>query len=869
MNQFIKKPIAFFKNLYWREILACLLLFIGIYFFRKERHQLTNIIPYLHQAQKGWLVLAAIITLLYILFQSGIYVTSFKAVQSKLRWIDAIELYLKRNLLGVFLPGGGIGALAYVPRKVKQSVDENIKIHQASGLFAFAGVVSTFIIGVPLLLLNLNAIHNSASSLIGVVLLFLIMASVIFLFMAIRRQGRVFTAISNRFPKLAASLHRFTDTALNKNALAGAVIFSLAVELCGIAHLYIVMLAVGVAPSLQAAALAYIVSILLMVASPFLKGIGAVELSIVLILGWFGYTPVQAIAIAFIYRLFEFWIPLFAGIIAFLLKGRQLFVRLFPALAIFTLGIINIVSVLTPPIAERRHLLKNFLPVQAIHASNMLIIYIGVALVVTAAFLVKGLRNAWWLAIGFTLFSIIGNLTKALDYEEAIFAAIVLASLVWTRRQYKIRSSRTLMNRALSIAVMSFLAALIYGTVGFYFLEKTHFGIDFSWHESITHTIRGFLLLQTSDLHPLTRIGRDFLNSIHIIGLLCWVFLLYALVRPYVQFHFTAPISAKERAEELLIQYGQSATDYFKTAPDKLLFFSEVTEGFVAYRIANNFAIALEEPVCALEDKEALLQEFEYHCHRLGLKTAFYRVDESSTLFFEGFKKKWMLIGQEGLVDVQAFSISGRSKQSLRNGLNSLHKKGFATQLVKAPHTDALLQELKEVSDEWLKAYDKKEMVFAQGQFDAEELQKQDLIITRNAEGAVVAFLNIIPNYAPNECTYDLIRKKEEAPGGCMDALIIELIHYAKASGFQFLNLGLAPMSGMEEPKNTAEQVVQYAYHKIKRFRQYQGLRSFKEKYASQWVNKYLVYENDFDLLQLPNALNKVMKPLAVKKAIV
>ena len=48
---------------------------------------------------------------------------------------------------------------------------------------------------------------------------------------------------------------------------------------------------------------------------------------------------------------------------------------------------------------------------------------------------------------------------------------------------------------------------------------------------------------------------------------------------------------------------------------------------------------------------------------------------------------------------------------------------------------------------------------------------------------------------------------------------------------------------------------------KIKRFQHYKGLRAFKEKYATFWENKYLVYDNDFDLLQLPMALNKVMKP--------
>jgi len=171
-----------------------------------------------------------------------------------------------------------------------------------------------------------------------------------------------------------------------------------------------------------------------------------------------------------------------------------------------------------------------------------------------------------------------------------------------------------------------------------------------------------------------------------------------------------------------------------------------------------------------------------------------------------------------------------------------------------------LVKELKHVSDEWLKHYEKKETVFSQGIFDEKEIIKEDVIIIRDEMDQLKAFLNIIPDFAPGECTYDLIRKTGDAPSGCMDALIIQLVKYAREKKLKYLNLGLVPMAGIEQPENTAERLIRYAYEKIKRFRHYTGLREFKEKYATTWVNKYLIYENDFDLLQLPAALNKVMQ---------
>jgi phosphatidylglycerol lysyltransferase len=71
----------------------------------------------------------------------------------------------------------------------------------------------------------------------------------------------------------------------------------------------------------------------------------------------------------------------------------------------------------------------------------------------------------------------------------------------------------------------------------------------------------------------------------------------------------------------------------------------------------------------------------------------------------------------------------------------------------------------------------------------------------------------------------------------------------------------MVPLTGITEPDNTAEQIIKIAAEKIKRFQHYKGLREFKEKYATIWENKYLVYDNDFDLIQLPLAINQVMKP--------
>jgi phosphatidylglycerol lysyltransferase len=44
------------------------------------------------------------------------------------------------------------------------------------------------------------------------------------------------------------------------------------------------------------------------------------------------------------------------------------------------------------------------------------------------------------------------------------------------------------------------------------------------------------------------------------------------------------------------------------------------------------------------------------------------------------------------------------------------------------------------ISNEWLKEFDKKEMVFSKGMFDENELIMQDIIVLKNEQNNIVAF---------------------------------------------------------------------------------------------------------------------------------
>ncbi len=842
-------------------ILTILFLGLGLWFVKHERGEITEVKNVLIESRGLWVLAGVVLTFVYILFQGLMYIASFRSVRNRIGLWDAVLLFLKRNLISVFLPAGGISSLAFFTRDIEKKGITKSQINFASSVYGFVGILSVIIVAVPAFIYALFRGSVGSSEWIALTSVIAIISALYLMYMSVIRQGIVYRLIIKSIPSWQVFMDDLSQNKIERRHFFITVIYSVIIEITGIMHLYIAMKAMGYEPSLFIAVIGYIVAVVFLIISPFLRGLGAIELSMTYAMMRFGYSNVEALAITLLFRFFEFWLPLFAGIFSFLLKINRLLMRVLPAFLLFILGIINIISVLTPAIASRLTLLQDLLPVDAINVSNYFVFTAGLFLLVTAAFMLKGLRTVWWFALFLTLGSLIGHITKAIDYEEAIVSLLVIFILLATRKEYNIRGNPKLRYVGIQTALLSILAVLLYGIIGFYFLNKRHFNMDFSLLESIKYTIANYFLVGSNELHPAGHFAHDFLVSINICGFITLSFMIYTLIRPYV-FKQVPNLEESEKARDLIEKYGRSALDFFKIYPDKLFFFNPEMSAFVSYRISGTYAVVLEDPVTGDDaDRKACIRAFDEFCYENGLKNFFYRVPEKSLQLYTQLGKKVMLLGQEGVVDLSSFSLEGGQRKSMRNAINKVITSGYHASIHEPPLKDGLLQKLKAVSDDWLKDTGRSEIIFSQGMFKWEELKQQTIITVENSEELIVAFLNIIPDFVYEEGTYDLMRKISDAPNGIMDFLLIEMFKYLKSKDYKYANLGFAPMSGLTTPQNFPERSMKFAYEKIRSFSHYKGLRDFKEKFSPEWSNRYLIYDHDYDLLQIPRVLYRVIKP--------
>ena len=865
VRSFFKEKVFIFLNenakLITQFLFTALFIILAAWFTFHQKHELITVRNTLSEANKYWVLSGLGLVLFYIIIQGAMYVTSFASIDIKLKLWNAIILFLKRNFISVFLPAGAVSSLAFFSNEIEKKGITRTQVYFASSIYAFVGILSVVIVAIPafIFVVSGGSIGMGKWYALGGVILILLLF--VFIYYSLLRKWKLYTWILKVYPKAELFIEDIKNNKINREQFIYTILISVLIEFVGIAHVYISMLALNFTPSLSTAIIAYIVVVIFLIISPFLRGLGAIEVSMVYVLIHSGFTNADSIAITLLFRFFEFWLPLFAGVVSFLLKVDKLIMRIFPAILIFALGIVNIISVLTPALPERLSLLKDYLLVGFVSFSNSFVFIAGLFLLVTAAFMLRGLRTAWWFAIALSVISIFGHITKGIDYEEATVALLILGSLVATRKEYHIKTNPRLGTVGLQTAMLSMAAVLLYGVVGFYFLDKKHFQIDFNIFQSFWYTLQNFFLIGSSDLIPRDSFARYFIYLIKISGFASISFLVYSLVRPYV-FRVTPTDGERERAKSLTQQFGNSALDFFKTYSDKFIFAPPEINAYISYRVSRNFAVVLENPVAENWDEmKKCVVSFSRYSYENGLKDIYYRVPKESLPIYFELSRKSLFLGQEGVVDLDSFSLEGGEKKSIRNALNKIKEQGYTTHINAPPLRDGLIQKLKAVSDEWLKLTDREEIIFSQGMFVEKEIKEQTVITIENNEEKIIAFLNIIPDFVKNEGTYDLLRKTNDAPNGIMDHILVEMFKYFKASGIKCVNLGFAPMSGLNDPHNFTEKSMKFAYEKIRSFSSYKGQRDYKEKFNPLWNDKFLIYSNDYDLLQVPGVLAQVIKP--------
>ena len=449
-------------------------------------------------------------------------------------------------------------------------------------------------------------------------------------------------------------------------------------------------------------------------------------------------------------------------------------------------------------------------------------------LMVLANGLYRRLDAAWWLTMWLLCAGVLLSLLKGFDYEEATILAAVAVLLVSARARFQRRAS--LIEQRFS-GPWIFAVLLVLGTAVFLVLfAYRHIPYErdlwwqFAFEASAPRSLRALLLA----------------------SMIAAAYGLWRLLRPSKP-PISAPTADDLQQAEALIANGHDTNANLALLGDKHLMFNDDRTAFIMYQVSGSSWVSMGDPVGPASLCEALAWDFLEQCDRMAVLPVFYQVAPDNLSLYIDLGLTLTKLGEEARIPLSAFSLDGAGRADLRQSHRRAGRDGAQFAVVARSEVPAIMPQLRAVSDWWLAEKQAGEKRFSLGYFDENYLSHFDCAVVRHG-GVIVAFANIWRAGMDMELSVDLMRYSEAAPKGVIDFLLIECMLWGKAQKYQWFNLGMAPLSGLEE------HALAPTWHKLGRIMQrygesfyhFEGLRKYKEKFLPVWRPRYLAASGRF-----------------------
>lgn len=289
----------------------------------------------------------------------------------------------------------------------------------------------------------------------------------------------------------------------------------------------------------------------------------------------------------------------------------------------------------------------------------------------------------------------------------------------------------------------------------------------------------------------------------------------------------------------LVLDTADYAEAYLARANDKEFVFSECNKCFIMFQEKFGYVVALGDPVGPIELWEQTINKFIKNGKSFGYQPIFYKADKSVEIIR---KKRFVVekIGEDGVLELSNFSLSGKAMSSLRRKINQSKKSKVICSIVEFNQYPNLYPELEAISDCWLHSKNRLERGFSVGSMSQEYLATQIIGIASH-KNKIVAFCTLNATSNKFEASIDLMRYKAHTPIGTMHSLVTTMIQYSCENGFKYFNLCMAPLSGLDNQRSTIlNRAMKKVYSDFNHHHGLQGLRRFKEYYKPEWKPKYL-----------------------------
>ncbi len=502
---------------------------------------------------------------------------------------------------------------------------------------------------------------------------------------------------------------------------------------------------------------------------------------------------------------------------------------------VFLGGLILMISGSLASDPGRLRMVRRIVPLPAIEMSHFFGSVLGAGMLILCYGHQRRLRVSYYLVMAFLAGGIATLLVKGLHFEEALILLLFLALMIPCRNHFYRRAS--LLTQPFSTTWVLWMLVALGCTIWITLFRYRHvpYSSELWWQFAFdAHAPRSMRAATAS-------------------AVILLAYAMFRLLLPAPSRRVSTPDERDRARIRDLVESCPRSSAYLALLPDKRFVWSEDGKAFIMYAIEGRSWITMGDPVGAEESWPDVIWRFHDLCDRYSGWPVFYQIGRETLGYYTDLGLGFHKLGQEARVELAGFSLDGNRARDFRNTRNKMNRQGFRMEIVPAEKVPAYLDSMERISQQWLSIKHAREKRFSLGYFDRAYLSQTPSAVVRNDQ-EILAFSNLWLGGGKEECSVDLMRYDPESGHGVMDFLFVDLMLWARQEGYRWFNLGMAPLSGLEQRPQAPlwQRVGGLIYRHAEHFYNFQGLYQYKAKFNPQWTPRYLACPRGW---QLPTIL--------------
>ncbi|MDQ1145471.1 phosphatidylglycerol lysyltransferase [Bacillus sp. SORGH_AS 510] len=499
---------------------------------------------------------------------------------------------------------------------------------------------------------------------------------------------------------------------------------------------------------------------------------------------------------------------------------------------VFISGLILLLSASVPGIMSRLRIAQELLSFPIINVSHQLSVAAGFLLLGLSRGIEYRVKRTYELTMLALILAALFSIFKGIDYEEATFLIIVALLLRISKGQFYRESYVLTWGKTIFDITVILIITSMYILIGYLNLPISKL--------TIPDKLLPYVIVDYRDLFTSAIIGLVIAMMILLTG--------YLISLPK-KWKLEKSIDYENEIYNHLRKYQGKVLSHLIFLHDKYIFWNSKKNILIPFQKYADKLVILGDPIGEQIEISNAIEEFQEIADIHGFTPVFYQVSDDMLPYLHGHGFAFFKLGEEAFVDLKTFSLSGNKQKALRTLKNKLNRESYEFELIKPPFSACFIEELREVSNEWLQG--RKEKGFSLGFFDEEYLNKAPIAIVRDEEKKILGFMSIMYVYDNKQTiSVDLMRFRPDAPAGIIDFLFLSLIDWSKEEGYGRFNMGMAPLAnvGLSRFAFLSEKIAAQLFLHGHFIYHFQGLRQFKQKYTNIWEPKYLAYRRKSSL---------------------